>query len=424
MKEEFLQYIWANTLYNRDEFTTHSGQRIRILETGQFNRDAGPDFFNAQIRIGEVVWAGNVEIHIRSSDWYRHGHHLNSAYNNVILSVVKENDIEVYTSEGRKVECVVLEYAENLYNEYVFMRDTLKKPGCYRRLELLDDAWFYTTLQSLAVERLERKTKDIRKMLEQTAGDWEECFYRLLCRYWSPNVNGEAFYQLSLHLPYRTLLKYADRLIAVEALLFGSSGILETAPDDAYTVGLKKEYLYLSKKHKLWKISAAQWKFMRIRPEAFPTVRLALLAVLICRFAHLLSYVAEAPDIGSVAKLFEARASVYWDTHYIFGKPSPRREKKIGADARKNLIVNAVVPFLFVYGKVRGEEKIADKALRWLEETEAEKNYIVTAWQKQGFVFDSALQTQALIQLKKEYCDRHRCLHCRIGRQVLSTLKS
>lgn len=423
MKEEFLQYIWANTLYDRDGFTTHDGRRVRIVDPGQYNRDAGPDFFNAQIRIGEIVLAGNIEIHLRSSDWYRHGHHLDGAYNNVILSVVKENDIRVYTSEGREVECIVLEYAEILYKEYVFMRDTLKKPGCYRRLELLDDAWFYMTLQSLAIERLERKVKDIGNMLEASAGDWEECFYRLLCRYWATHVNGDAFYQLSLCLPYRTILKYADRPVAVEALLFGCSGILEMAPDDGYTTSLKKEYFYLSRKHKLWEMSAAQWKFMRIRPEAFPTVRLALLAVLLCRFTHLLSHVVEATDVRSVENLFEVRASAYWDTHYVFGKTSSERVKKLGVVARKNLIINVVVPFLFVYGKATGEEKIADKALRWLEETEAEKNYIVAAWEKQGFIFDSALQTQALIQLKKEYCDRRRCLHCRIGRQVLSVWK-
>lgn len=424
MKEEFLQYIWANSLYRNDELVTYNGMPIRILDAGQLNRDAGPDFFNARIRMGEIILAGNVEIHLRSSDWYRHGHHLDAAYDNVILSVVKDHDIRIYNSEGTEVECIVLDYVESLYNEYLFMRNMLRHPGCYRRLDLLDDAWFYRTLQSLAIERLQRKVNDIRQMLEQTSGDWGECFYRLLCKYWSANVNSEIFYQLALHLPYRLLLRYADRLVSVEALLFGCAGLLENPLNDNYRIELKKEYVYLSKKHKLWTMPSDRWKFMRIRPEAFPTVRIALLAGLICRFGNLLSYILEATELETAIGLFNVRASAYWDTHYLFGTESSSRVKKLGRDAQKILFINAVVPFMFIYGTERGEDKFRERALRWLEKIEAEKNYIVRSWEKCGFVFESALQTQALIQLRKEYCDRHLCLRCRIGRQILSELKN
>lgn len=423
MKEEFLQYIWANSLYRTDEFETQAGKLIRILDVGKLNRDAGPDFFNARIVVGKVMLAGNIEIHLRSSDWYRHSHHLDAAYNNVILSVVKENDTRVYTSSGREVDCIVIEYADYLYHEYLFMRDTFKRPGCYRHLDLLDDNWFYITLQSLAIERLERKVNDIRKIFGQTNGDWEECFYRLLCKYWSADINSDTYYQLSCHLSYKMLLRYADRLLSVEALLLGVSGLLDDAPEDHYSIDLKREYWYLSKKHKLWEMPSGQWKFMRIRPGAFPTLRLALLAAMICHFNNLLSYVLEAATLKEVFSLFEVKTSAYWNTHYMFGKESAVSIKSLGVGSRRILIINVVIPYLFFYGRERGEEKLVEKALQWMEEIKPENNYIVRSWGKYGFAFDSALHTQALIQLRKEYCDKHDCLRCRIGREIFARLR-
>lgn len=424
MKEDFLQYIWVNSLYGLGEYTTYSGKKIRILEPGQLNRDAGPDFFNARILMDDVVMAGNVEIHLKSSDWFRHKHHEDAAYNNVILSVVKEDDVRIYNKNGKEVECVTLEYAEALYDEYIFMQGSRRQPGCYRRLETLDDAWFYFTLQSYAVERLERKVNDIRGILEQTGNDWEECFYRLLCKYWSGNVNSDAFYQLALVLPYKVILKYADRPFAVEALLMGCSGFLANIPADEYTTVLKDEFNYLKAKHKLDVVDPVCWKFMRIRPDSFPTVRLALLAALLCRFGNLTSRILETDSVEDVVELLGINASSYWNTHYTFGNPSVYKEKRMGYPIRNIIIINAVVPFLFVYGRERGEEKYVDKALAWLEKLKPESNYIITSWEECGFVFDSAMQTQALIQLRKEYCDRHRCLNCKIGREVLKQVSS
>lgn len=422
MNEDFLQYIWANSLLKNRELITHTGKRIEILQPGSYNRDAGPDFFNARLRMDHVILAGNIEVHLKSSDWYRHEHHKDKAYNNVILSVVREDDARIYTQDGTEIECVELEYADYLYNEYIYMRNTIQQPGCYRRLELLEDSWFYLTLQSLTIERLERKVNDIRKILSQTKNDWQECFYRLMCKYWSANINSDSFYQLALYLPYKILLRYIDRPHLVEALLLGCSGLLETAPDEPYTLNLKKEFQYLQKKHKLWTMQAAQWKFMRIRPEGFPTIRLALLAALLCRFGHLLAAILKTAALKEVLFLFDVQASVYWETHYVFGKESSFKIKKLGEGSRKIILINTVIPFLFLYGKGRGEEKWIKKALDWLEETGPENNYIVRAWEKQGFVFDSAMQTQALIQLRKVYCEAHRCLQCRVGKQIFRNL--
>lgn len=416
-----MQYVWANFLYKGCEFTTHTGKKVRILHPGEQNRNAGPDFFNARVCMEGLVLAGNVEIHMKSSDWYRHGHHLDAAYDNVILSVVQTDDARVCNSRGREIECVVPEFADNLYREYVFMRDARLQPGCARRLKGVAKERFYLILPSLAVERLERKVEEIRRLLSQTGNDWEECFYRLLCKYWAGNVNSAAFYRLALNLPYKVLLKYAGRLPVVEALLFGVSGLLETAGEDDYAGMLKKEYAYYRAKHRLVAMPAQLWRFMRIRPGSFPTVRLALLAAFVCRFREAVPHLTAAGSVKEALAFFDIETSPYWDTHYVFRKESAVRKKRMGQDLRQVLLINALVPFLFIYGRTQGNERLAEKALRWLEQSEPESNRIVQVWEKCGFVFDSALQTQALIQLKKEYCDRRLCLRCRVGRDVLST---
>lgn len=421
MKEEFLQYIWANSLYKGRGFTTHTGKNVQILHPGEANRNAGPDFFNARIQMNGLILAGNVEIHLKSSDWYNHGHHRDAAYNNVILSVVKTNDVRVYDSRKREVESVVLEFADDLYREYVFMRDARALPGCARRLGEMGNEWFHLTLPSLAVERLERKVEDIRRLLLLTGNDWEECFYRLLCRYWAGNVNAEAFQQLALNLPYKILLRYAGQLPVVEALIFGVSGLLGGAGEDEYVKVLKKEYAYYRAKHHLVEMPAQMWRFLRIRPGSFPTVRLALLAAFISRFRAVVPHLAGAGTVKEVIALFDTEASAYWDTHYVFQRESAARKKRMGKKLRQVLLINALVPFLFIYGRTHGNEQLAEKALNWLEQTEPEDNSIVQTWTKCGFVFDSALQTQALIQLQKEYCDHRLCLRCRVGREVLKS---
>lgn len=422
MKEDFLQYIWANSLYRSGDVRTQGGKQIRILDVGRQNRDAGPDFFNARISVGDVVMAGNVEVHINSSDWYRHKHHLDRNYDNVILSVVRRDDAKVYTSEGREVDSLVMEYADYLYYEYLFMRDTLRKPGCHRHLDRLDDAWFYMTLQSLAIERLERKVNDLREIYGEVKGDWEECFYRQLCRYWVTNVNAEACCQLSCHVPYRTLQHYVGRPFSAEALLLGAAGLLDGVPEEGYGGELLREWVYLQKKHAITPMEPGQWRYMRTRPSSFPTVRVALLAAMASRTGTLLTNLLKTEKLKEVFRLFDVQASTFWDTHYQFFRESHKQRKSLGWGSQQILIINAVIPFLFFYGRQRGEERIVERAMRWLEEMKPENNFIVRSWSRFGFEFDSAMHTQALVQLRREYCDNHRCMECRVGREVFARL--
>lgn len=423
MKEDFLQYIWANALFKQKEFIAISGEVVEILRPGELNRDAGPDFFNARIRINGMEWAGNIELHCCNSDWFRHAHHQDAAYDNVILSVVYKADCIIYNSRKQEIPTIVLQDIERLYAEYQYLKaDHRTSFICRKEMLKVNETYFRLTLQTLAIERLERKCREIRLMLDQTHQDWEECFYRLICRYWAGNVNAEPFQQLAIRLPYRLLLRYADKTETLEALLLGVAGLLENAKEEEYVCRLKQEFAYLKNKHQFSMMPPQQWKFMRVRPDAFPTLRLALLAAFLQKLNTLLSSLLEANRLSDIDSLLDVQVSEYWEIHYRPGHLASRKKHALGRQIKNNLIINVLVPFMFLYGQERGEERYQEKALKLLEDAKPEDNYIIKAWKKWGITVQSALQTQALIQLSKEYCACHRCLQCRIGREILKSV--
>ena len=419
MDEEFLQYIWANSLFKSREYTTSRGEKIRILHVGRQNRDAGPDFSHAKIEVNGIIEVGSVEVHLRESDWMRHGHQLDAAYDNVILSVTEIADKNVYTHGGHLVRTIEIDYPEQIWVEYLFLKGAPVSPRCYRHLPSIDPSRLQMLLGAYGVKRLERKCEEIREALLRTRNDWEACFYQWVTRYWSGNVNADAFSYLAGNLSYKKILRSSDSLFSVEALLLGFSGLLQAEGEaDEYLQQLRKEYDYLEAKFHLQSMQASRWKFMRIRPYVFPTVRLALLAALLYRSQFLFSALMEASSISEVEHLLDATASSYWDTHFQFNSPSSQRVKLVGKNIKQVIITNAIIPFLFLYGKERSEEHFCEKALRWLEELPPEENHITRQWKSHGISFQSASLTQSLLHVQKEYCDEHRCLHCNIGHEV------
>ena len=421
MNEAFLQFIWKHRLFHANNLKTTDGQSIQIINPGQLNSDAGPDFFNARMKIGETTWAGNVEIHQKASDWYRHKHEQDAAYDNVILHVVRENDQEVKNSKGAIMQTITLNYPEHLESNY---QDLLKSDqwiACANRFHEVDKMVLHIWFHRLMVERLQQKTDEIIRHLQQNNNDWNETFYQFLARNFGFKTNALPFELLARSLPLNILAKHKYDLFQLEALLFGTAGLLnEQLLGDDYFLALRKEYSFQYKKYKLKPIEAHLWKFLRLRPVNFPTIRLAQFAALIHQSSALFSILVEEDDIGKIRKLFDVRASDYWDTHYRFNKHSVKREKKLGESAFENIMINTVVPFLFVYGEYHNQQQLKDKALDFLEKTTAEKNSIITNWEKLGVSARSAFDSQALIQLRNCYCNPKKCLNCQLGAKLIS----
>ena len=425
MKEEFLHYLWKYSLYNKDRLFDAENNKIIVLDPGEYNRDSGPDFFNARISVAGTVWAGNIEIHTKSSHFDIHGHQNDPAFNNIILHVVAENDKRVFNSRGEEVPTVEISFNSSLYEKYIFLVNNPYIIACQDDIDKLDNILVRHWLNSLVIERLQDKSESIMKMYSETGNDWDETFYRLLTRYFGFRVNTEPFEMLAAALPFRIIRKHADNIFQIEALLFGTAGLLETglfkeALIDGYYQNLIKEYAILSAKYSLQPLHGWLWKFSRLRPSNFPTIRLSQLAAMLSTAGGLFSRVLEAKDINQIKELFEVSASMYWDDHFIFGKESRRFTKNAGKQAADIFLINAVIPLIFVYGKSRDCHDISERALCFLEEITPEENLIISEWRKAGVIAESAFYSQALIQLRNEYCKKRKCLNCRIGNKIIS----
>jgi len=429
MKEEFLHYLWKYGLYSADSLLDTDGNKISVIHPGEYNRDSGPDFFNARICIAGTEWAGNVEIHTRSSHFDVHGHNTDHAFDNVILHVVAENDRKVFNSKGEELLTVELVYDPVYFEKYQEIVNNPAVIACQNDIGRLDSFYLRHWLHSLLIERLQKKSDAIMKIFAETRNDWDETFYRVLTRYFGFRVNTEPFEMLASVLPFKVIRKHADNRFQIEALLFGTAGMLDEglfreAVSDNYYLDLIKEYKILSSKYSLMPIHGWLWKFSRLRPVNFPTIRISQLASMISVAGGLFSRTLEAADAGQLRELFEVSASEYWKDHYIFGRKSIRIAKNTGRQATDIFLVNAVIPLIFVYGRFKDNQGVRERALEFLEAIHPEENSIISDWKLSGMEAESAFYTQALLQLTEEYCRKRRCLECRIGCKLIGLGKT
>lgn len=420
MKESILQYVWQHKLFTAHDLVTTDGEKLEIIDTGRNNIDAGPDFFNAKIRIGETLWAGNVEIHTSSTEWYKHNHQSDKAYDTVILHVVLKADCEIYRSDGERIPQLELKYPKQIETNYEQLLNQQKWVPCSDIINLIPLIFIESWKSALLTERLEQKMNSIEQLLSENNQYWEEAFYITLARNFGFGTNSQAFERLAKSLSISVLGKHKDNIIQLEALLFGQAGLLNPDKQDDYSIKLKKEYDFLSVKYGLIPMGSSQWKLLRLRPDNFPHVRIAQFAALIHSSTKLFSKMVEDPKIESLRKLFESEPSDYWKTNYLFAHKSPLRIKKLGAQSINGILINTVIPFLFCYANHKNNDELRNKAIQLFEEIPAEHNSIVNGWVKLGLKTESAFDTQALIQLKKRYCDEKKCLLCRIGHKVMT----
>ncbi len=421
MTEEFLHYIWKHTLLDRSKLKTTEGKPIEIIQTGLHNHDSGPDFFSAKLKIDGTLWAGNVEVHINSSDWNAHKHQHDKAYKNVILHVVWNNDAEITIPGGYALHALELKniVPDTIHASYEELRNSAKRIPCEDDVHKVSEMVWHSWMDRLVAERLERKTNHISTKLKNSINDWEETFYQTLLRNLGNPINTEPFERLGRVLPYKIIAKHRPNVFEIEALLLGQAGLLEGNVKDEYAQKLKKEYTYLQHKYSLTPITKAEWKFMRIRPPHFPTFRLAQLASILTKHGRLFRLIMEAEKVEDVIKLLSVSPSEYWQTHYTFDKQSRKVSGIMGKPMIEMLIINAIVPLLFIYGKNTANEEASEKALELLHSLKAENNSIIKKWASLKVNAVDAYETQSLIQLKKEYCDLRRCVHCAIGHDLL-----
>ncbi|MDR1742763.1 MAG: DUF2851 family protein [Dysgonamonadaceae bacterium] len=418
--ESLLQYVWKHKLFALENLSTTDGIPVEMIDVGMQNTDAGPDFFNAKIKIGDKLWAGNVEIHLSSADWVKHGHHLNPAYNSVILHVVEHFISDVFNEKNQRVTQMQITVPESVRRNADALLRSPKVISCSDKLKDIPAAPLRLWINSLAIERMERKTKDIFTHLQRYKNSWNETFYVLLSRNFGFGLNADAFERLALSLPFSYIQKHADKRYQVEALLFGQAGMLnnKTLSDD-YFLLLKREYEFLKQKFSLKNLDESLFRSLRVRPGGFPQVRIAQLAALLQHSGQLLSSVLEIDDFAKLRLFFHVNASEYWQTHYSFGHATPKSSKYPGDASIDAILINTAVPMLFAYGKKNDEDKYCDRAFYFLESLKAERNAIITAFKDAGIRAKNAFESQALIQLKKEYCDKRKCLYCQIGHRLL-----
>lgn len=422
MNESFLHYVWQFQYFHQKDLRTTEGEELTIFKTGFHNRDAGPDFLQAKIKIDQLEWAGSIEVHIQSSDWLAHQHSGNGAYENVILHVVWENNQPIVRNDGTVIPALELKHrvSKELWSKYAKLVNSSMHIACHSSLPDVPAITQLSMIEQAMMRRFESKANEVKKLLTENQGDWEETTYQWLARCFGFKINSEPLFQLAKVLPYKIIRKHANNLLQIEALLFGQAGMLETKTKHEYISALFKEYQFLSAKYGLAdsKLNPAQWKFLRLRPANFPTLRVAQFARLLQSQSGLFSQIIEGTKEEWKA-LLDAHPSEYWQTHYHFAKPSARQEHALGEESKLVLMINAVIPILVAYSKQTDNEALMEKAIHWLQALPAEKNRIISYWNSLGLQAESAFDSQALIEQYNHFCNQRQCLNCAVGTSLI-----
>lgn len=423
MTEAFLQYVWQHKLLEGPLVTT-DGLPVVVERPGEMNRDAGPDFFDARLVIGGVLWAGNVEVHVRASDWRQHHHSDDKSYNNVILHVVYIHDADITLQNGKSVPTLTIADAipEKIWENY----DALMHPDgdveipCASRLKEIPDFLFRISQDRMTVERIERKSGDVKRLLKESKGSWEQTCYWLTARAFGAKTNAMPFELLAKKTPMSLLAKIKDNPFRLESLFFGQAGMLDGEFSDDYPKAMQREYNYLCAAHNLVPMAGHLWKFFRMRPAGFPTLRISQFSRLIAQSSNLFSKLLDTKDVSDLRRFFDVSTSEYWNNHYRFDEINDSRPKSLGLSQVDVILINAWIPLLFEYGVMHDDQSRKDQAFDLLQQLPAEKNQIVKRWEKAGIVAKNASETQALIQRYNEYCQKQKCLDCQIAFRLIN----
>ncbi len=420
--EAILHYIWQYKLFSLDDLRTSEGDDMTVLHCGIHNLDSGPDFHQAKIKISQTIWAGNVELHIKSSDWLKHQHQNDKAYDNVILHVVWENDAAVMRTDGTVIP--VLELKGRVDEKIIINYENLKLNNywipCEKQLKEIDDFTKQQCLDRMMMERLEEKSELFQQLYTELKGDWNEIFYITLAKSFGFKVNTAAFELLAKSLPQRILAKHKNSALQISALVFGTAGLLNRNYKDEYPRALKNEHQFLKAKYQLNDLQAELWRFAKTRPDNFPTVRLAQFAALILKSQHLFSKIIAIREPKGFYELFKnLPVHPYWGAHFLFDKEVSKSSLEIGRSSIDILLLNSIAPLLFFYGRQLNNEFHVKFAVELLEFVKPERNRIVKGFEERGLKVYDALGSQGIIHLKKYYCDQKKCLNCGIGLKIL-----
>lgn len=431
MKEFVLHYVWQHRLFVQHDLFTTDGRRVEVVDVGKLNMHAGPDFFNAKIKIENTIWAGNVEIHHVSSDWNKHKHQQDAKYKNVILHIVKKADVPVFLPDGQPIPQLEISFSKEIEKNIESLLQSTKWIACEAKLPAISSLYWSDWKTTLTTERMIRKSYEIYDLLNLNQNNWEETCFIVLAKSFGFSVNKEGFYQLAKSIPWTAILKSKNDLQSLEALLFGQAGLLADVEDDIvddtmnYIINLKREYKVLQAKYHLQAIDNQLWRMLRLRPDNFPYIRIAQLANLLHTYTDLFNSIIYSQNIADWLYILDrVYVSEYWRTHYRFREKSKAKDKYLGIQSIYSILINVFLPLLFAYATKNQDEDLKNRALVFLDKIPAENNYITRKWAELGVEIATAADSQALIHLYKNYCEEKNCLRCRIGYKVLtSTIK-